>query len=396
MEDWLGEYILNISKENIKVAAIRGKIKLDNVQLDGDLIGSHILGAVGLSGFGVLSCWARSLRVSVNWKNLEKEPTRFEIRGVHLVCVPLLPSTATRMYGSGTAVDPRCTLRTRAKRSALARFERNYFSQRIPGEGPPRNVASSGEASATAVPTGNDTNNGKRPRSWKQTGQSEYDEALAELTGLDESMHWSEEDLGENETQESSARTTEARKTWRAKLRARIFRNMEMVVNDIHIRCEVPEGALEVKLDDGTSIPRSIPCSREGKDLPANRRSFALGVTLDSFAIKTANKRFETGKITFEQSSTSSSKTKDSDVPDHNEGTDGRRYKVIEVANLAMYWDDTPPMLISESYFLKSENSTSIAPHKIQARVSAAMEAMQSYQDPGDEIRLSLASPETA
>ena len=72
----MGEYILNISKENMKIAAVRGKIKLDNVQLDGDLIGSHVLGAVGLSGFGVLSCWAKSVVISVPWKRLEAEPTK--------------------------------------------------------------------------------------------------------------------------------------------------------------------------------------------------------------------------------------------------------------------------------------------------------------------------------
>jgi hypothetical protein len=115
MEETFGEYILNISKDNLKIAALRGKITLENVQLDGDLIGSHVLGPVGLASFGVLSCSAKSIKVSIPWKNLEKEPTRFEIRGVHLVCVPLTSSTAHQMYGSGSSVDPRCSLRTRAK-----------------------------------------------------------------------------------------------------------------------------------------------------------------------------------------------------------------------------------------------------------------------------------------
>ncbi len=44
MEEVVGEYVLNISKENLKIAALRGKIKLDNVQLDGELIGSHVDG----------------------------------------------------------------------------------------------------------------------------------------------------------------------------------------------------------------------------------------------------------------------------------------------------------------------------------------------------------------
>ncbi len=50
MEEFLGEYIINISKENLQVAVIRGKVKIDNVQLDGDLIGRQVLGSVGLSG----------------------------------------------------------------------------------------------------------------------------------------------------------------------------------------------------------------------------------------------------------------------------------------------------------------------------------------------------------
>ena len=41
LEDLIGEYVLNISKENLKLAALKGRIKLDNVELDGDYIGSH-------------------------------------------------------------------------------------------------------------------------------------------------------------------------------------------------------------------------------------------------------------------------------------------------------------------------------------------------------------------
>eukprot|EP00985_Skeletonema_marinoi_P000445 scaffold161_cov68-Skeletonema_marinoi.AAC.1 len=133
LEDLVGEYILNISKEKLKVSTIKGKIKLDNVELDGDFIGSHILSAVGLSGFGVLSCWARRLQINIPWKNLDNEPTSLEIRGMHLICVPLLPTTANRVYYGG-GVDSSLSLRTRAKRAALARFERNFFSGRIPGE----------------------------------------------------------------------------------------------------------------------------------------------------------------------------------------------------------------------------------------------------------------------
>jgi hypothetical protein len=138
MQEVLGEYITNIPPSSLSVFLLRGKIKLENVQLDGDLIGSHVLSAMGLSGFAVLSCTAKSLRGSIPWGKLEKEPTVVELSGVQLICVPLLPSNATRVFGAGDKHDPRCTLRTRVKRSALARFERNFFAWRIPGEGPMR------------------------------------------------------------------------------------------------------------------------------------------------------------------------------------------------------------------------------------------------------------------
>jgi N-terminal region of Chorein or VPS13 len=132
----IGEYVLNIDKENLKIAALRGKIKLENVQLDGDVLGSHILGSIGLSGFGILSCWAKSVVITVPLKNLEKQVTKIEMTGCHLLCLPLLPATAHQSYGAGNNLDPRCTLRTRAKRAKLVRFEKNYLQGRIPGEGP--------------------------------------------------------------------------------------------------------------------------------------------------------------------------------------------------------------------------------------------------------------------
>ncbi|KAG7342202.1 chorein or VPS13 related protein [Nitzschia inconspicua] len=136
LEEVIGEYVLNIDKENLKIAALQGKIKLENVQLDGDVLGGHILGSIGLSGFGILSCWAKSVVITIPIKNLEKEVTRIEMTGCHLLCLPLLPATAHQSFGAGNSLDPRCTLRTRAKRAKLVRFEKNYLQGRIPGEGP--------------------------------------------------------------------------------------------------------------------------------------------------------------------------------------------------------------------------------------------------------------------
>ena len=44
LEEVIGEYVVNIDREHLKIAALRGKVKLENVQLDGDLLGGHILG----------------------------------------------------------------------------------------------------------------------------------------------------------------------------------------------------------------------------------------------------------------------------------------------------------------------------------------------------------------
>jgi hypothetical protein len=91
IEEVLGEYILNLDKDSIRLSLLRGNIKLENVELDGDLLGSHVLGVVGLQGFAILSCWAKSLKIKIPYHNLENEPTRFEMKGVHLLCLPLLP-----------------------------------------------------------------------------------------------------------------------------------------------------------------------------------------------------------------------------------------------------------------------------------------------------------------
>ena len=91
IEEILGEYVLNIDKEKIKIAALRGKIKLENVQLDGDVLGGHVFQKIGLSGFGILSCWAKHVTIYIPLKNLEKEATRIELQGVHLLCLPHSP-----------------------------------------------------------------------------------------------------------------------------------------------------------------------------------------------------------------------------------------------------------------------------------------------------------------
>ena len=55
----------------------------------------------------------------------------------------------------------------------------------------------------------------------------------------------------------------------------------------------------------------------------------------------------------------------------------------------SMYWDDEPPVLLSETDILKG-NYRKLSPEKLQIRIAAAMKSMFSKQEPGEEIRQSL------
>ena len=380
-EDVIGEYVLNISKENIKIAAHRGKIKLENVQLDGDLIGSHVLGAAGLSGFGVLSCWARTMTIAVPLTNLEKEPTRFELQGLHLVCVPLLPATAHKKYGAGTAVDPICTLRTRAKRSALARYERNFYAGRIPGEGPPtRRIrvalkeaekklnGSIWRASAKAMKTMDSEVNLEDAIS--ELGSSFFTDS--EKTSNAESIH---DDL------------LSPQRTWKVKMREKVMRNLEVSMKNVHIRCEVSE--------QGLDFCKSLDTSKRKKreKLPADQRAFAFGMTVESIFVRTANDKWEIGSSKSVGSDNNESRGSFHSIAGSSSGVSEVEYKVGQVNDLSVYWDDDPFLLLSESDVLQFNNNN-LSPLKLQGLISAAMEAMVRFQDPGFAIRTSLEKTE--
>lgn len=389
MEDVIGEYILNISKENLKIAALRGKVKLENVQLDGDLIGSHVLGAVGLSGFGVLSCWAKSVKIIVPLKNLERMPTRFEIHGVHLLCVPLLPSTAHRRYGAGTAVDPRCSLRTRAKRSALARLERNYFAGRIPGEGPPTR-----RMRAAMKYAERELRKSKQQKlSWRSkrsVKDEDFDEEDALFSDLESSLFG--DSVDEKKSQVPENMVLPPATSWRVRLREKVLRNIEAQIVDMHVRCEVSEGGLDF----------SHPGQKKAKfntdeDVPADQRAFSFGVTIDNFLIRTANEGEGLAKWeAFSEESSMASRTQSSLSSSLTTSSAGEiKNKVATIENLSVYWDDQPPTLLSNCYILGSKDH-GLSPNRLQSRIAAAMEAMVSYQDPGDLIRLSLMKPDAA
>lgn len=384
MEEHLGEYILNISEEKIKLGIVRGKLKLDNVQLDGDLIGSHILGAVGLSGFGILSCTAKRLVATIPWGKLEKEPTRFELSGLNIICVPLLPSNADRMFGAGTENDPKCTLKTRAKRSVLARFERNFFSWRIPGEGPPRPPRPNQNSRGN---NGEDTN-----KSWDNESQSQrsfYSATSIEdnYIGPDQDGNASVSSSGQFEEKEvCHENTTDAQQhTWRQKFVSKIFRNIEVKVNDIHLRCEVVEGSLN--LEPTRTHRRNESDSEDFSDtkIPSDQRSFSFGFTIDSIVYKSANSEWQTGNINW-KTEKKRSPNRGCTVETSPIGSDDeKRFKVLQANKLSMYWDDNPPVLISDCHILNCSDHK-LSSSKFLTRIRLALETMGKYQDPGAEI----------
>lgn len=401
MEEVVGEYVLNMSNDNLKFAALRGKIKLDNVQLDGDLIGSHVLGAVGLSGFGILSCWAKSVRIVVPWKNLEKEPTRFEVQGVHLVCVPLMPSTATKMYGAGTRVDPKSTLRTRAKRSVLARFERNYFSGRISGEGPPskRIRRAVKEVERELRKSKSKKRGSSSSKMLEEDDDFIIDSLVSDLNDMNSGFSSSE--LGDEEKNSkdnfscSTDNLPELPRDWKVKLREKVLRNMEANMSDVHIRCEVSEGGLDSCHPDHRKPVRKSPL---GSDLPADQRSFSFGFTLEGLVLRTANENWAVGSHEkFSSSSQNGFKTSKKPWKQQQQDHLGpneyvtRNNKIASLNNLRMYWDDQPPILLSETDVLTG-NVQRLSEEKLRARISAAMDELVHQQEPGKAIRTSLSA----
>lgn len=350
MEEVFGEYILNISRENLKIAALRGKITLENVQLDGDLIGSHILGPMGLSSFGVLSCSARSMKISVPWKNLENEPTRFEVKGVHLVCVPLTSSTAHQMYGSGSSVDPRCTLRTRAKRLVLARLERNFWNGQIPGEGP---VMKRIQRAVNEVERDLRKQKGRGWRIGEKSNQTdEMEEVLDNLVcGLG--------DQGDTK----SGDFPDLPRDWKVRLREKVLRNIEASLHNVHVRCEVLG-------------------QHDTNDTEKN--AYVIGMTLNSLLVRTASDDWKVGK----HDKRGSAPCRENDHLGPNEYV-VHNNKIGYFSGYSIYFDEEPPILLSESDALRG-NCRKMPPEKLQHRISNAMDKLVHNQEVGETIRESL------
>ena len=413
MEEVIGEYVLNIDTENLKVAALRGKIKLENVQLDGDLLGSYVLGSLGLSGFGILSCWAKSVKITVPLKNLEKEPTRIEMKGCHLLCVPLLPSTATKMYGASTSSDPRCTLRTRAKRCKLARFEKNFMTGRIPDEGPTakrilravKEIERDLKKKSKRQQRKGNNNSSSSKQQQQDHDEIDDDFSLNSLFGdvegssdnrslSDEGIGGGRESISGKESISSGVESIASQdlpnlpRDWKRKLQEKMLRNMECSMVDIHMRCEVSEGGLDFCHPDDLapdfSSGRRPHKRRHG--LKYDQRAFAFGIAIDRFVYRTANEKWEPG---------SHEKTAQSSATDNlgPNSYDARNNKLISWKNWNMYWDDDPAFLISNSELIRSRDHK-LSGDKFHARIAAAMSATRHQQEPGLKIRESLQLPD--
>ena len=316
---------------------------------------------MGLSGFGVLSCWARQLQINIPWTNLESEPTSLEVRGVHLICVPLLPATANRVYyyggGGGGVEDSSLSLRTRAKRAALARLERNFFSGRIPGEVDHQEQQQQQQRMQMQQQQQKQGRNGENGDILSYSGRRRQYSSSEDI-GVD-----NDEDLIANSVRSngtSKKTKKEARiPALKRKLKAKIYGNLVSSVSDVHIRFEVPEGGLERSKDNTISSTRPEI---------SDERAFAFGLTLKS--------------LTARQDESSDS------IDTHESNNSDTKRKKIDIQDMSIYWDDGPSFLISESDLFTGR--LTLPASVSQQRVAEVMQQMSSRSDPGLEAKMSL------
>eukprot|EP00985_Skeletonema_marinoi_P000446 scaffold162_cov117-Skeletonema_marinoi.AAC.1 len=268
---------------------------------------------------------------------------------MHLICVPLLPTTANRVYYGG-GVDSSLSLRTRAKRAALARFERNFFSGRIPGEDQQQQMQQ--QQQERNGEDGDVLSYSGRRRQYSSSEDVGVDEEEKDLIG---------DSVRSNETSKKTKK--EARiPALKRKLKAKIYGNLVSSLSDVHIRFEVPEGGLERSKDNTISSTRPEI---------SDERAFAFGLTLKSLTARNVSGDESSGSIDTQTSNNSDTKR-----------------KKIDIQDLSVYWDDGPPFLISESDLF---NGRLTLPASVsQQRIAEIMQQMSSRIDPDVEAKRSL------
>ena len=82
LEKHLGQYVLGLKKENLKIAVNNGTVYLENLEVNRSLFESLNLPITVKRG-----CIGK-LQVSIPWTNLEKEPTSLLIEDICLLVIP--------------------------------------------------------------------------------------------------------------------------------------------------------------------------------------------------------------------------------------------------------------------------------------------------------------------
>jgi hypothetical protein len=354
-------------------------------------------------GFAVISCTAAHLRATIPWSRLEKEPTKFELVGLQLICVPLLPSNAMKIHGAGTEKDPKCTLRTRVKRSAIARFERNFFSWRIPGEGPPRSDFESNGRGRGRKTKHQKKKNGSDASvySKRSTNTNQHDDDKSFFTMASSTIDDHNDDMSAitSDTLNQGAGETEFENmndndqgAWRQKFAQKIFRNIEVSIRDLHVRCEVGEGAFNAgpQHHQQHDINREQVNDSEGgkgnrKRHDDKESSFAFGMNFDALVLKSANSSWSTGRnVDFKEKNKSQNSRETISQSGHEIIIQDTKYKVFVVKNMAMYWDDAPPIILTECSLLQNQENGDT--HKIWSIIRLALNKMKNFKDPGAEL----------
>ena len=170
---------------------------------------------------------------------------------------------------------------------------------------------------------------------------------------------------------------------WKVKFREKVQRNMDARMIDVHVRCEIPEGGLDLH-----GHPTS---SKSGRRRPPEERAFAIGFTLESLVVRTANEQWEVGSHDFRNPVDGS---RMSSVQGHlgpNEYV-VKNNKIGYFKNLSFYWDDEPPVLLVENDTLRG-NFRKLSADRLQQRITDAMDAMMTTQEPGLKVRQALQIP---
>lgn len=233
---------------------------------------------------------------------------------------------------------------------------------------------------------------GSGPRAGSQE-EAEIEEAIDNLVfDLNESVASRLSDSDERHGSGKPCATgdlPEIPRDWKVKLREKVLRNMEASIHEIHIRLEVPQGGLDCLSRLGVEAKLSVllaPSERDEVD-----RSFAVGFTLESFVMRTANEQWEVG-------SHDKRNAVDGSAMSSVKGQLGpnpylvKNNKIGYFTGFSIYWDNDPPLILAETDVLQG-NFRKLTADKLLLKVSTAMEALFQGQEPGNAVRQSLNKP---